>query len=135
MKQEFKVTVNVKQHEDESTEIVSVEDCVNNGLHNYFRSLKQDGEIESYDLEIEEVEQPKSIKPWELIMPFFEIGKNYRIKFTDLNENVVEYRCMVIEKSGGNLGLQVFETDGEPDRGQTWINYKWIDRIEEVKGE
>lgn len=84
---------------------------------------------------IDQAEQPKSIKPWELIMPFFEIGKNYRIKFTDLEENVVEYKCMVIEKCGGNLGLQVFQTDGEPDSGQAWINYKWIDRIEEVKGE
>lgn len=135
MKQEFKVTVNVKQYEDEPTDIVSVEDCVNNGLHNYFRSLKQDGEIEDYTLDVKEVEQPKSIKPWELIMPFFEIGKTYRIKFTDLVDVVVEYKCMVLEKNGGNLNVQVFEKDGKPDRTKTCINYKWIDRIEEVKGE
>lgn len=84
---------------------------------------------------IDQAEQPKSIKPWTLVMSFFEIGKTYKIKFTDSEGNVVEYKCMVIETNGGNLGVQVFETDGEPDKGQTWINWKWIDRIEEVKGE
>jgi Zn finger protein HypA/HybF involved in hydrogenase expression len=59
MKQEFKIIVDVKQYEDESTEIVGVENCVNNALHNYFRSMEQDGDIEGYTLAVEEVEEDK----------------------------------------------------------------------------
>lgn len=97
--------------------------------------IKEPITISTKSEHIEQTEEPKSIKPWTLVMSFFEIGKTYKIKFTDLEENVVDYKCMVIETNGGNLGVEVFETDGEPDSGKAWINWKWLDRIEEVKGE
>jgi hypothetical protein len=79
---------------------------------------------------IKRVPELTKTKAWDLVMSFFEVGKKYKIGFTDLEGNDVEHKCIVFEKNGGNLGIQVFETDGEPDEGQTWIKWSWMNQIE-----
>lgn len=132
MKQVFKVNMDVKQYEDMP---IDAEDCVNNALHNYFRSLEQDGEIESYALTVEEVEQPTVIRVWELIMSQFEVGKKYEIFVYDEDNGTTRYKCTALHKDGGNLKISVFETDGEPDEGETWINWKWMTQIKAIDEE
>ncbi|MEC3598403.1 hypothetical protein ACTFRD_11270 [Bacillus cereus group sp. MYBK249-1] len=73
------------------------------------------------------------IRVWTLVMNLFEIGKKYKIIILDEDNGQVVYKCTVKAKDGGNLLIDVYETDGEEDYGQTWIKWRWILEMEQLE--
>lgn len=73
------------------------------------------------------------IRECTLVMNLFEVGKKYKIAVFDEDNGNVVYKCTVKEKDGDYLLIDVYETDGEEDYGQTWIKWRWILEMEQLE--
>ena len=73
------------------------------------------------------------MKVRDMILNQFELGGKYEITHHDEDNGNTVYKGTVVDRDEYALQVNVYETDGEEDNGDTWINWRNIYAFEKIK--
>ncbi|MBE7114502.1 hypothetical protein FT641_18215 [Bacillus paranthracis] len=72
------------------------------------------------------------MKVKDMILNQFVLGCKYEITHHDEDNGYTVYKGIVADVDETSVQMSVYETDGEEDRGSTWINWRNIYAFEKI---